>query len=206
MKTGHTSGAGYVLVGSGRRKGFELISAAIGAPTDEASFSDNLHLLDYGFSLYRRQRVVRAGQRLADPPIRYAGGALPLVSSRSVEVAVRHGQPLSVKVHAPGEVQGPIRAGAVLGRARVLLDGYLVARVPLRAGRSIPPAGAPKRRRSLITSMPIAPWGIGFVILIGATYLRRRRRPGGEGEERVLVSREERRAAGDRGRRRRLAG
>ena len=50
VKTGHTFGAGYVLVGSGRRKGVELISVAIGAPTDEDRFSDDLELLDYGFS------------------------------------------------------------------------------------------------------------------------------------------------------------
>ena len=50
VKTGHTFGAGFVLVGSGRRKGVELISAAIGAPTDEDRFTDNLKLLDYGFS------------------------------------------------------------------------------------------------------------------------------------------------------------
>ena len=35
VKTGHTFDAGYVLVGSGRRKGVELISAVIGAPTDD---------------------------------------------------------------------------------------------------------------------------------------------------------------------------
>jgi len=38
VKTGHTFGALYVLVGSGRRKGVELISVAIGAPTDEDRF------------------------------------------------------------------------------------------------------------------------------------------------------------------------
>ena len=39
VKTGHTFGAVYVLVGSGQRKGVELISVAIGAPTDEDRFS-----------------------------------------------------------------------------------------------------------------------------------------------------------------------
>ncbi len=120
VKTGHTFGAEYVLVGSGRRKGVELISAAIGAPSDEDRFSDNLRLLDYGFSLYRRRAAVRAGQALAEPTIRYSGGELPLVSARTVNVAVRHGQRLTVKTRSPSEVQGPINRGAVLGHAAVL--------------------------------------------------------------------------------------
>ncbi|HET9198192.1 MAG TPA: D-alanyl-D-alanine carboxypeptidase family protein, partial [Solirubrobacterales bacterium] len=53
VKTGHTFDAGYVLVGSGTRKGVDLISVAIGAPSDEARYSDNLELLEYGFSQYR---------------------------------------------------------------------------------------------------------------------------------------------------------
>ena len=72
VKTGHTSGAGFVLVGSGSRKGVELISAAIGAPTDEDRFTDNLKLLDYGFSLYRRHTAVRSrpGARRSGDPLR----------------------------------------------------------------------------------------------------------------------------------------
>jgi serine-type D-Ala-D-Ala carboxypeptidase (penicillin-binding protein 5/6) len=206
VKTGHTFGAGFVLVGSGRRKGVELISAAIGAPTDEDRFDDNLDLLDYGFSLYRRQTAVRAGQALADPAIRYAGGELPLISPRAVKVAVRHGQRLSVAVRAPKEVQGPIRGGAVLGRAKVLLDGLRVATVPLRAGRSIPRASAFEKARSFASANAILLVPAAFVILIGAAFLRRRRRRGGDGEERALVSREEMRAAGDRSREGGLAG
>jgi serine-type D-Ala-D-Ala carboxypeptidase (penicillin-binding protein 5/6) len=205
VKTGHTFGAEFVLVGSGRRKGVELISAAVGAPSDEDRFSDNLKLLEYGFSLYRRQTAVRAGQALADPAIRYAGGELPLVSPRAVKVAVRHGQRLAVRARAPKEVQGPIHSGAVLGRARVLLDGHPVATVPLRAGRSIPRANAFERARSFVSENAIPLAGAAFAILVGAAFLWRRRRPGGAGEERALVSREEMRAAGDRSRGGRLA-
>jgi D-alanyl-D-alanine carboxypeptidase (penicillin-binding protein 5/6) len=206
VKTGHTFGAEFVLVGSGRRKGVELISSAIGAPSDEDRFSDNLRLLDYGFSLYRRRTAVRTGQTLAEPAIRYAGGELPLVSSRTVKVAVRHGQRLTVQVRAPREVAGPIHSGAVLGRAKVVLDGYPVATVPLLAGRSIPRASAFQKAASFVSGNAILLAPAAFVILIGAAFLWRRRRRWGDGEERVLVSREEMRAAGDRSRGGGLAG
>ncbi len=117
VKTGHTFDAGYVLVGSGRRKGVDLISVAIGAPSDEARYSDNLELLEYGFTQYRRRVPIEAGRDLADPAIRYSGGALPLRAARRVAVGLRRGQRLSVDVDAPAEVEGPIRRGAVLGHA-----------------------------------------------------------------------------------------
>ena len=163
-------------------------------------------MLDYGFSLYRRRTAVRAGQALAEPAIRYAGGTLPLVSSRTVKVAVHHGQPLTVEIRAPGEVQGPIHSGAVLGRAKVLLDGYPVATVPLRAGRSIPRASALQKAASFVSGNATLLAPTAFVILIGAALLWRRRRRGADGEERVLVSREEMRATGDRSRGGGLAG
>ena len=36
VKTGHTRGAGYVLVGSGSRNGIQLITAVLGTPSEAA--------------------------------------------------------------------------------------------------------------------------------------------------------------------------
>ena len=150
VKTGHTFDAGYVLVGSGRRKGVELISVAIGAPTDEARDGDTLNLLEYGFAQYRSAVPVRAGQELADPSIRYSGGELPLRARARLAVGLRRGQSLEAKIEAPHEVEGPIRRGAVLGRATVFVDGLQAGTVPLRAGRSIPAASTFDRARSFV--------------------------------------------------------
>lgn len=176
VKTGHTDDAGYVLVGSGRRDGVELISAVIGAPTDNDRFLDNLRLLDYGFSLYRKRLPVHAGQALADPSIRYSGGELPLRAARSVSIGLRRGQRLSVVAKAPGEVEGPVRRGAVLGRAQVFVDGRPVATVPLRAGRELAKAALFDRSRAFAGDNEILLGGVAFVILIGTVLWRRRRR------------------------------
>jgi D-alanyl-D-alanine carboxypeptidase (penicillin-binding protein 5/6) len=50
VKTGHTQSAGYVLVGSGTRKGVQLVSAVLGAPSEAQRDADTLALLRYGFS------------------------------------------------------------------------------------------------------------------------------------------------------------
>jgi len=199
VKTGHTLGAGYVLVGSGRRKGVELISAALGAPSDQTRFSDNLKLLDYGFSLYSRRSALHAGQALAEPTIRYSGGVLALVCARTVKVALRQGQRLSVKTKAPSEVEGPINRGAVLGRAAVFVGAWRAATVPLRAARSIPPPSPLAGALGDPGENATAVFAVAFVILIGAAFLRHRRRRGSDREERVRMSRGEMQAAIDAG-------
>jgi D-alanyl-D-alanine carboxypeptidase (penicillin-binding protein 5/6) len=174
VKTGHTFDAGYVLVGSGKRKGVELISVAIGAPSEEARYRASLELLEYGFSQYRRRQPIHAGRDLADPEIRYSGGELPLRAARGVAVGLRRGQQLELEVQAPAEVEGPIRRGTRLGTATVFVDGRRAAAVPLRAGRSIPAASAFDRIRTFLddNSFPIA---IAVcVILMGAVLLYRR--------------------------------
>jgi D-alanyl-D-alanine carboxypeptidase (penicillin-binding protein 5/6) len=176
VKTGHTFGAKYVLVGSGRRKGVELIAAVVGTETDEERFDDTLSLLEYGFAGYRRRVPIQAGQALAKPSIRYAGGELPLRAARTVAVGLRRGQRLSVRVEAPEEVEGPVRRGAVLGRAVVRVDGLRAASVPLRAGRAVPEASAWDRVRSFLEDELL--WIVLALsgILIAAFFLRRRTR------------------------------
>ncbi len=173
VKTGHTFGALYVLVGSGQRKGIDLISVAVGAPTDEDRFSDNIDLLDYGFSLYKRRVPIKAGTVLARPAIRYSGGKLPLHAARTIAVGLRLGQRMSVVVRAPDEVEGPIDRGATLGRASVYVDGRRMASVSLLAPHAVAEATLLERAGSFLDDEKI-PVGIALcVILIGAVLLRR---------------------------------
>jgi len=173
VKTGHTFGAAYVLVGSGERRGTELISAVVGAPTETARDLETIRLLEYGFSRYHKSTPVRAGERMAAASIRYAGGELALRAARTLEVGVRRDQQLSVVVRAPAEVEGPLRRGAALGRATVFLDGRRVATTPLRAGQAVPKASALDRARSFASDNGIAIGVAGFVILMGVVFLRR---------------------------------
>jgi D-alanyl-D-alanine carboxypeptidase (penicillin-binding protein 5/6) len=190
IKTGHTFGADYVLVASGERGGTELISAVLGTWTETERDLESQRLLEYGFSLYRKRIPVRRGAPLARPAIRYTGGELALLASRSVSAGLRRGQRLRVAVRAPGEVEGPIRRGAVLGRATVFVDGMRTATVPLRAARAVPEATLLDRARSFLSdnAIPIALAVFGIIVL-AALLLGRRRKAR---REEAMVSREER--------------
>jgi D-alanyl-D-alanine carboxypeptidase (penicillin-binding protein 5/6) len=177
VKTGHTFGARYVLVGSGRRKGVELIAAVVGTETDEERFDDTLDLLEYGFSQYRRRVPIRAGNVLAKPSIAYSDDELELRAARTVAVGVRRGQRLAVSVRAPREVEGPIRRGTRLGAAVVRVDGLRAASVPLLAGSAVPEATAWDRVRSFIEDNLV--WlvlALSAILVAAILLLRLRRR------------------------------
>jgi serine-type D-Ala-D-Ala carboxypeptidase (penicillin-binding protein 5/6) len=173
VKTGHTWKAGYVLVGSGSRHGIRLISVAIDAPTDETRFADNLELLEWGFRQYHRRKVLKRGEELASPAIRYSGGELPLVVGHPLKVAMRDGQHAEVEVDAPAEVTGPIRRGAHLGTATVSVGGLRAGTVPVVASRSIPAASSFDKARGWIGEHLVLLAVAGCAILIGAILLGR---------------------------------
>lgn len=176
VKTGHTFDAAYVLVGSGRRDGVELISAVLGAPTETARDGETVELLEYGFSKYRKRVPVRAGQALATPSIRYSGGELPLRAPRTIAVGARRGQEVRLAVRAPEEVEGPLRRGAKLGRAIVYVDGLRAAATPLLASRAVPEASAFDRLRSVLGDNAL--WLVPALsaILIAVVLMRRLKR------------------------------
>jgi serine-type D-Ala-D-Ala carboxypeptidase (penicillin-binding protein 5/6) len=176
VKTGHTFDAGYVLVGAGRRKGVELISAVLGTWTESARDLETARLLEYGFSQYRRRLPIRAGEALAEPSIRYSGGELPLRAARTVAVGVRRGQRLRLSIRAPQEVEGPIRRGARLGEAVVFVAGRRAAAVPLRAGRAVPEASAWDRLRSFLGDNALWLALLASAIMLAAALWRRFRR------------------------------
>lgn len=173
VKTGHTFGALYVLVGSGQKHGTSLISVVIGAWTDEERFDGNLALLEWGFRQYRHKQPIRRGQDLASPEIRYSGGELPLRAERSLAVGVRRGERVDVRVSAPQEVEGPLRRGRKLGRAAVFVEGRRVGAVALLASRSVPEASAFDRARGFLADnwLPIA-LGAFVILILSAMLLR----------------------------------
>ncbi len=193
VKTGHTLGAGYVEVGSGRRKGVELISVVLGAPNEEQRDDESLDLLDYGFAQYRTRHPVRTGEVIANPSIRYSGGELPLRAAHPITVGVRRGQRLQTSLRAPDRVTGPIRRDKQLGRVTVVVDGRVAGSAAVLASRSIPKASTFDRLRSHAVIVLALIAVAAFAILIVVLAVRRRRRGRRPSEEEMQSSREIRR-------------
>jgi serine-type D-Ala-D-Ala carboxypeptidase (penicillin-binding protein 5/6) len=142
VKTGHTLGADYVLVGSGTRDSTTLVSAVLGAPSESARDADTLALLDYGFSLYRPVEAVSQGEELASPELDYRSEHLPLVAERALAVNLREGQEIDTRVSAPDEISGSVEKGERVGRVTVIVDGERAAVSPLVAAHAVGAATA----------------------------------------------------------------
>ena len=194
VKTGHTLGAGYVLVASAKRNGIPLLSVVLGAPSEAERDADTEKLLDYGYSQYRKQTPIASGEGLANVSVRYEDAPLQLAAKGRVEVRARPDQGLTTNIDAPASVEGPIVEGAVLGRAKVMLDGKVVGRVPLVAATSIAAPSFVDKAGGLLVAVGIVVVIFG-IILLGVLVFRRRRgepREQGRSTEDRMRSRQER--------------
>ncbi|MDQ3728982.1 MAG: serine hydrolase [Actinomycetota bacterium] len=142
VKTGTTVEAGYVLVGSGRKKGVDLVSAVLGAPDAASRDAATLSLFDYGFSLYRERTLVERGERVGSVPLADGTGSLPLRSSAKVMEVARDDQRVDFQLNVMAPLEAPIAEGEAVGNAAVRLDGRRVGEVEALAARAVaaPPA------------------------------------------------------------------
>jgi serine-type D-Ala-D-Ala carboxypeptidase (penicillin-binding protein 5/6) len=181
VKTGHTHDAGYVLVGSARRHGVQVISAVLGTNGYAQRDAQSLELLRTGVASFQYVTAVRMGQHIKGVgrvPIRFRPGAgLALVAGKRIRAIVPHGRRdiLTVQVvQVPQQVAGPIRAGQQLGTALVLRGGKRIATLPLVAAETIPTAGFGQRTKAWL-ARPV-PVMLVFALLGGTVLLARRRR------------------------------
>jgi D-alanyl-D-alanine carboxypeptidase (penicillin-binding protein 5/6) len=181
VKTGHTLGAGYVLVGSGTQDSTTLISAVLGTPSEPTRDADTLKLLQYGFSLYHPVQPVNRGEQLADPKLDYRSDHLSLVAQRALPVNLRHGQHVTTRVTAPDEISGAVKKGQVLGHVTVSVDGRPAAASPLVAASAVGAATTFDKVTS-VAKNPILLLVVGAIVILLGVLLIRRRHVGSEPE------------------------
>jgi D-alanyl-D-alanine carboxypeptidase (penicillin-binding protein 5/6) len=182
VKTGHTALAGYVLVGSATRRGVTVISAVLGDLSEAARDADTLALLRYGLAQYQRVTVLRRDRRVTTAAVEGRDDRVGLVPGRGVRRVVRRGERVVTRLAGvPGELEGPLPAGARVGTVELRWRGRTVDRVPLVTARAVPEAsvlheaGAVLRRTLLVLGVAAAALGsLRLVVLIRRRHRRRR--------------------------------
>jgi D-alanyl-D-alanine carboxypeptidase (penicillin-binding protein 5/6) len=138
VKTGHTRSSGYALVGSGQRRGIDVVTVVLGTSSEAQRDRDSLALLRYALARYERARPLRRGAALDALPLRYRDSRVRIVASGSVTRTGRRGERFTTRVIGlPRDVEGPLKAGARLGTIEVLQRGRVVARVPAVTERAV---------------------------------------------------------------------
>lgn len=138
VKTGTTSEAGQCLVASASRGGRRLISVVLHS---EDRYADTVALLNYGFSAFREETLVEAGQECGQVEVSFGVvPRVPLVSARTLKVVlpVRGGAKVEKKLAAPGGLVAPVPSGMPAGSLEVWVEGKPVARALLLTASQVP--------------------------------------------------------------------
>jgi D-alanyl-D-alanine carboxypeptidase (penicillin-binding protein 5/6) len=145
LKTGHTQEAGYCLVASSKRRGMRLISAVLGAKSDESRARESQKLFSYGFRHFETKKVYSTGEIIKENAALWYGEEdfLNLTVAEDITLTYPRGERknLAAEIIVDNEIKAPITAGQVLGSLEVTLDGKSMVNVPLVAEKDIPQAG-----------------------------------------------------------------
>lgn len=153
LKTGHTSEAGFCLVGSAKKDGMRLISVVLGEPSDDARTEDSIRLLTYGFRFFETHKIYNGNTSLIQA--RVWGGTkanIPLGVTDDFYVTVPTGQ--YKRLQASSDLNSPLKAPIVKGQAygtlNVSVNGQVVASKPLIALDDDPQGGFFRRAADAI--------------------------------------------------------
>jgi D-alanyl-D-alanine carboxypeptidase (penicillin-binding protein 5/6) len=144
LKTGHTSEAGYGLVGSAKQGDRRVIFVITGLTSETERAEEADRMMNWAFRQFVLKTVIKAGQRVADADV-WLGTAptVGLVAAQDVSMLVpalvRDG--VSAEVTYTSPLKAPLAAGAEVGQ--------LVITVP----------DLPERRIQLVTETAIAQGG-----------------------------------------------
>ena len=135
VKTGYTRAAGRILVSSASRQDRRIVAVTMDDPND---WQDHSALLEDGFSRYRMETVVSAGERL--DVLEVAGGENCRVEINAAEpfsFALAEGENPMTVIPGPGFVYAPVVEGADAGFAYVLIGDRAVGKIAVVYGQTI---------------------------------------------------------------------
>jgi D-alanyl-D-alanine carboxypeptidase (penicillin-binding protein 5/6) len=175
VKTGHTTQAGYVLIGSARSSiGGRVISVVMGEPSEAGRDRDTLALLRWGLARFHRERVLDRRRPLARTDIEYFDERAALVPRRGLVLTLRDGEHVSRRVNAPARLSGPLPAGRRVGSVVVSVDGERVRRAPLVTAAGVPAAGTLRVLTSVL-GIPLTVLAIVAILIAAALVILRLR-------------------------------
>lgn len=144
IKTGHTEAAGYCLLSSAHRDGRRLIAAVMGTNSWAAREKSSLELLNYGFRFYEDSHLFGPAAPAATVKL-YKGAedSIAVGTLMPVTMSLPRGSSdrLKIEQQITAKAIAPIKAGQVLGKATVSLDGKMLKSLDLVAMKDVGPGG-----------------------------------------------------------------
>ena len=129
VKTGHTSTAGYCLIGSAERGNMRLITVVAGSDSDNDRFLSTQRLLEYGFRFYATQKYFDPNKEYVSAKV-WGGRSQQIQLGVSDEISITlprtSFKDIKVDYEYKSNVQAPIIKGQVMGSLKIISDGEVV--------------------------------------------------------------------------------
>lgn len=144
LKTGHTSEAGYGLVGSALQGDRRIVFVITGLESESARQEESTRILNWAFRQFNLRDLGRAGDVLGQAEVwmgaeSHVGLTLP-EDLRILLPAIAPG-PVDAELVYSGPVAAPVAAGDELARLHIPRDGLPPVDLPLVAAADVPAGG-----------------------------------------------------------------
>lgn len=152
LKTGHTSEAGYGLVGSAKQGERRVIFVITGLNSRNERAEEAERIVNWAFRQFAQKDVARAGTKLAEATV-WMGDAptvgLTVAEDLSMLVpTLGSNNGLDAEIVYSGPIAAPITAGQKIGELVITLNGLPEARLPLVADSDVARGGFAIRLRT----------------------------------------------------------
>src|ERR1700675_2077187 len=144
LKTGHTDSAGYCLVTSALRDGMRLVSVVMGSTSMKGRENASAALLNYGFTFYDTQLVVKGGATLASTRVwKAATSPVDVGIKDDLYITMPRGQAPDIKtaVDVQPRLIAPLSLDANVGQLRVFAGDQTLATMPVHPLKSVAAGG-----------------------------------------------------------------
>lgn len=148
LKTGHTSEAGYGLVGSAKQGDRRIIFAITGLPSDQARAEEAERIVSWAFRQFSEKTVAKAGVRIAEAEVHLGDaetvGLVPAEDVRLLVPALVQGS-VTAEVVYNGPLLAPVVKDSPVAELIIHAPDLPDRRVPLVAEADVGTAGFLKR-------------------------------------------------------------
>lgn len=153
IKTGFTNAAGFCLSASAKKADTRMIAVVLGGTDSKTRFAEAEKLLNYGFSNYETKRFYAAGDVVQEGLgiEGLADGNFNVLAKEDLSALIEKGeaQP-EVEITLQENIEPPLIAGDVVGKARILMGEDVIAGTDLVVDRDIAAPGLSDYWRSLL--------------------------------------------------------
>jgi serine-type D-Ala-D-Ala carboxypeptidase (penicillin-binding protein 5/6) len=144
LKTGHTTEAGYGLVGSAKQGDRRIVFVITGLPTEKARAEEAERIVNWAFRQFTQKTLAKAGVRVAEAEVWLGDaatvGLVPAADAAFLVPATVQDQ-ITAEVVYTGPLAAPIAQGAQVAELVIHIPDLPPARVPLVAETAVGRAG-----------------------------------------------------------------